>query len=133
MLILMASLTRAEEITLETLENGPGILPFDLGPARIITHDHSFLQTVDLNNIRTNLETVKIQLNHFKPLLNNKTLSLYDPHIQYLTTKLEKLSDQLQSFEPNRSKRGLIDGLGSVIKVSQEILTTQMQYVMTVQ
>lgn len=116
MLILMVSLTGAEEIILETLDNGPGILPFKLGPARIITHYHSFLQTVDLDNIRTNLEMVKIQINSFKPQLNNKTLSLYDPHVQYLTTKLEKLSDQLKSFEPNRSKRGLIDGLGSVIK-----------------
>lgn len=49
-------------------------------------------------------------------MLNNKTLSLYEPYIDFLNAKLERISDQLETFEPNRKKRALIDGLGSVIK-----------------
>lgn len=43
-------------------------------------------------------------------------MSLYEPHIEHLNSKLNKISDQLRTFEPNRKKRGLVDGLGSIIK-----------------
>lgn len=55
-------------------------------------------------------------MNYIQPQLNNKTRFLYEPHIAHLKTKLDKISDQLQTFDSNRVKRGLIDGLGSVIK-----------------
>jgi hypothetical protein len=110
------SLAGAEEIMLNSLESGPGILPFKLGPTQMISHYHSFLQTIDLKIIRNNIESVKEQLISLTPQLHNKTQSLYGPHVRYLHSKLIKVSEQLQTFEPNRVKRGLIDGLGSVIK-----------------
>lgn len=117
MLLLLANLVRAEErITLDSLEDGPGILPFDLGPTKITSQYHSFVQTINLDKIRSDIVTVRTQLDKFAPELHNKTLSLYEPHVQYLYTKLDHISIQLQTFEPNRVKRGLIDGLGSVIK-----------------
>lgn len=106
----------AVEITLDSLENGPGILPFNLGPTKVISHYHSFIQTVNLLDVRNKLESVELQLRDLTPQLNNKTTSLYEPHIKYLQTKLDQISEQLQTFEPSRVKRGLIDGLGSVIK-----------------
>lgn len=106
----------AEEIILTSLEEGPGIVPFKLGPSKIISHYHSFLQTIDLDHIRVSIDAVRNQIINITPELNNKTRSLYEPHIQYLQTKIDTISDQLQSFEPNRVKRGLINGLGSVIK-----------------
>lgn len=51
-----------------------------------------------------------------EPELNNKTLFLFNPHLKHLSAKLERISNQLRTFEPNRFKRGLIDGLGSIIK-----------------
>lgn len=116
MLLLLANLVQAKEITLDNLENGPGILPFDLGPTRITSHYHSFVQTLDLSSIRTDIQKVRKQLDKVAPQLHNKTLSLYEPHVTYLATKLDKISSQLLTFEPKRVKRGLIDGLGSVIK-----------------
>lgn len=107
---------QAQEITLDSLEDGPGILPFKLGPSKIVSHYHSFLQTIDIDNIKSKVELVKLQLNTVRPQLNNKTLYLYEPHIDYLSTKLNKISEQLETFEPNRVKRGLINGLGSIIK-----------------
>lgn len=55
-------------------------------------------------------------MQNITPELNNKTYSLYEPHIEYLTYKLKKLSNQLLTFSSIRVKRGLIDGLGSVVK-----------------
>lgn len=51
-----------------------------------------------------------------RPLLNNKTSSLFDPHLEHLNKKIELTSAKLGIFESTRNKRGLIDGLGSVIK-----------------
>ncbi|XP_063823019.1 uncharacterized protein LOC135080435 [Ostrinia nubilalis] len=118
-LIIMMILLRAavaQEILLDSLEDGPGILPFKLGPTKIISHYHSFLQFIDIDYIQSKVNLVRSQLNDVRPQLNNKTLNLYEPHIDYLSKKLEKVADQLQTFEMNRVKRGLIDGLGSVIK-----------------
>lgn len=106
----------AQEITLESLEDGPGLLPFKLGSAKIITQHHSFLQSINIDEIKSKVAVVKNQLNDIQPQLNNKTRFLYEPHIAHLKSKLDKISDQLQTFDSNRVKRGLIDGLGSVIK-----------------
>ncbi|XP_045507668.1 uncharacterized protein LOC123703635 [Colias croceus] len=107
---------QAEDPTLTSLDDGPGILPFNIGTARIVTHYHSFLQIINLKDIRDSITIVKDQLNSLTPNLHDKLFSLYNSHIEHLHYKIIKLSNQLETFEPNRIKRGLIDGLGSVIK-----------------
>lgn len=105
-----------QEIKLENLDDGPGVLPFKLGPCNMVSHYHSFLQHVDVHELQEKVNLVQTQLNNISPHLNNNTLSLFEPHIEYLKEKLQTVLDQLQSFEISRSKRGLIDGLGSVVK-----------------
>lgn len=114
--MILLHLVQAEDISLEPLEDGPGLLPFKLGSTKIVSHYHSFLLHIDLEDIQSKVDLVKLQLHNFRPLINNKSMSLFEPHISYLGDKLEKISRQLESFEPSRVKRGLIDGLGSVIK-----------------
>lgn len=109
-------MTRGQEVTIDSLGNGPGILPFNLGTTRIVSHYHSFLNYVNLDGIQSQIDVVSKQLSDFRPKLNNKTSLLFEPHLNYLTSKLTKISTQLKSFEHTRHKRGLIDGLGSVIK-----------------
>lgn len=106
----------AQEVKLESLDNGPGLLPFKLGSTKIISRHHSFIQVIDLIDFENKVSFVKRQLNYIRPQLNNKTGFLFEPHIEYLSSKLNKISDQLQTFTSTRVKRGLIDGLGSVIK-----------------
>lgn len=117
-LLAFLHLTLAHEIRLENLDNGPGILPFKLGQAKLVTHYHSFLQYIDLTNIEDRLDSVDSQLRLFANKLDNDTLKLYELQTNYLTTKLTKIRNQLDTLEPNKSrtKRGLIDGLGSVVK-----------------
>lgn len=50
------------------------------------------------------------------PVLNNKTYSLFEPHLNYLSNKVLSVSEQLKTFEVSRVKRGLVDGLGSIVK-----------------
>ncbi|XP_073960589.1 uncharacterized protein [Choristoneura fumiferana] len=116
LLILTINLIQSQEIKLEDLADGPGILPFDLGDMKLTTQKHTFLQYIKLTDIEISIDSVLTQLKETKDRLNNDTYSLYETQIQFLVKKLSKASDQLRSLEPSRSKRGLIDGLGSVIK-----------------
>jgi hypothetical protein len=104
------------EIRLESLDYGPGLLPFNLGPTKLITHYHSFLQCFRLDDIDDKISLLRDQILTYESKLPNNTYSLYELQIRYLNSKLESAMHQLKSLEPNRSKRGLIDGLGSVIK-----------------
>ncbi|KAL0883675.1 hypothetical protein ABMA27_015800 [Loxostege sticticalis] len=83
---------------------------------RLTTHHHTFIQYVQLNDIRDKIDTLQNQLNSYKTQLINDTYLLYETQIDYLSDKLGKVLVQLNSLEPNRVKRGIVDGLGSVIK-----------------
>lgn len=101
---------------IDSLQDGPGLLPFKLGPAKVISHFHSFLQNIDLADVHTQVKSFQVKLLDLKNQIDNNTLSFYDPHISFLNLKIQKISNKLESFEPTRNKRGLIDGLGSIIK-----------------
>lgn len=116
MLTLLLRPTHGQDVTIDSLDNGPGLLPFKLGATKMVTHYHSFLNYIDLDHIHSQIESVQSQILELRPQLNNKTLSLYDPHIEHLSNKLAKISSQINTFETSRNKRGLINGLGSVIK-----------------
>jgi hypothetical protein len=74
------------------------------------------LQYVKLQELQDIVDSISSQLITSTPELNNRTRFLFQPHINYLKSKLSTVSIQLESFEVNRIKRGLIDGLGSVVK-----------------
>lgn len=80
------------------------------------THHHTFLQYVNLKDIEDQIQQLQSQLRNYKSQLSNNTYILYELQINYLTDKIGKVSNQLQSLEPNRIKRGLVDSLGSVVK-----------------
>lgn len=115
-LLLLLQMTQGQEVMIDPLENGPGLLPFNLGTTRIISHYHSFLNYINLSYIQSKVDIIKSKVSEFRPKLTNKNFSLFEPHMDYLTSKLNKISAQLETFEHSRHKRGLIDGLGSVIK-----------------
>ncbi|XP_028167798.1 uncharacterized protein LOC114364678 [Ostrinia furnacalis] len=83
---------------------------------KLTTHHHTFIQYVDLNDIEDKINSLQIQLKSYEQRLTNDTFLLYETQIDYLGNKLNKVLKQLRSLEPNRAKRGIVDGLGSVIK-----------------
>lgn len=106
----------SQEITLESLDDGPGLLPFHLGATKLITHFHTFLQYIQLKDISDKIEVLQVQLSDFKRQIHNHTYILYELQIEHLSSKLVKVINHLETLETTRAKRGLIDGLGSVIK-----------------
>lgn len=116
MLTLTLTAGLAHEIRLESLDDGPGLLPFKLGPMTLITHHHSFLQYIELDDILSKINIVKGQITELKSKLPNDTQVLFEIQIDYLSSKLNKVAYQLESLEPHRLKRGLVDGMGSIIK-----------------
>lgn len=112
----MLQLLEAQEIKLESLDNGPGILPFKLGSMSLTTHYHTFLQYIELDNIEDKIQSVYSQLSQIKLKLDNDTSLFFEHQLDHLNSRLDRAQYELKSLEPNRAKRGLIDGLGSVIK-----------------
>ncbi|CAB3250091.1 unnamed protein product [Arctia plantaginis] len=109
-------LALTQEIRLDNLDNGPGLLPFKLGPARVTTHHYTFLQYIDLDRIEHEINELRGQLLSFEHRLFNTTYTVYEPQIRYLMNKTNHISEHLQTLEPSRIKRGLMDGLGSLVK-----------------
>ncbi|KAJ0180293.1 hypothetical protein K1T71_003697 [Dendrolimus kikuchii] len=105
-----------QEVTFESLNEGPGLLPFRLGTTRLIRHYHTFLQYVQLKDIEEEINLLHSQLTDYKFKLSNNTHSLFEIQIEYLAAKLTKVTGHLDTLKSKRIKRGLIDGFGSVIK-----------------
>lgn len=98
------------------MNEGPGLLPFNLGSTQLITHYHTVLQYIELDDIDNKLNTVRKQIASIEARLDNYTYGLYEIQIEYLVSKVDRAFIQLKSLEPGRAKRGLVNALGSVIK-----------------
>ncbi|XP_047993939.1 uncharacterized protein LOC125235743 [Leguminivora glycinivorella] len=116
LLLLTIPLMQGSEIKLESLDDGPGVLPYKLGPMRLTTHYHTYLQYIQLDEIKDKISLTFGQLQICKARLVNDTYLLYENQIIYLVNKLQKVASQLETLEPARVKRGLVNGLGTVIK-----------------
>lgn len=114
--MLTIPLMLAAEIKLESLADGPGLLPYKLGPMRLTTHYHTYLQHIDLQIIEDKINLTYAQLQTYKNRLTNDTYLLFENQLDYLLDNLDKVKNQLKSLEPLRAKRGLVDGIGSIIK-----------------
>lgn len=89
--MLTSCLEQAQEIRLDKLDDGPGLLLFKLGLTKLITHYHTFLQYVRLDNIESKVDLIKNQLLDFENKLEKNTYTLFELQINYLSTKLENV------------------------------------------
>ncbi len=107
--------------TILDVTHGPGLMPIQLGPARLQKSHHTLVHYFDLTLIRTEIDKLN---RYFQTALeNSKKNAIYTSELanyDKLITHTSKLVQQkLNNIYPNfntRSKRGLIDGLGSAIK-----------------
>lgn len=106
------------------LDKNPGILPFNLGNARVKIASHTFLHYFDLVPIANQIDTLKQQYNDVTQAIKKGLSSPYFHALQNFNQgilfQLEQVENKFKSVHPfyndKRAKRGLINGLGSIIK-----------------
>lgn len=109
-------------MTVQTLNKNPGILPFELGPARITAGFHTFIHFVDIPPLENQIENISNQYEQLKSTISNELSDIYKYALQNFYSNLEfqmkTVTSKFLSIHPHpkRIKRGLINGLGSVIK-----------------
>jgi hypothetical protein len=87
-----------------------------MGSTKVVSHYHTVLQSIDIDNLHDNIDLVRTQLTNASNSLTNSTFNFFKYQIKYLYSKLNKVSAQLSTFSGKRVRRGLINPLGSVIK-----------------
>lgn len=124
-LILLITLqtVHQQEIKITSLETNPGILPFHLGNARIRQFSHEFIHYFDILPILEQIKNIKVLHNNFIKILElethekyNSTLLNFNQHILYLFDVVNTKFKSIYPFDLRRTKRGLINALGSVVK-----------------
>lgn len=107
------------------MKNNPGLLPLKLGTAQNKVNSWSFIQVIDLSNLIREFHDLQYQYVRIKNAFENETniaqsykKSFYNSYnlAQSLENKITIQINQLNPLFKTRSKRGLINGLGSVIK-----------------
>lgn len=97
-----------------------GIVPINLGAARLQNGTHTVIHYYDIQPIIEEVRELQNQYNHLTLTLANNTffkrdLDNYNKIIEHLQSSIE---EKLSMLSPNfkRTKRALFNGLGSVIK-----------------
>lgn len=119
--MLLLPLAVTQEIKITDLQDNPGILPIHLGNARVRSKFHDFIHFFDLLPINDVLKSLRhLYLHASKTFLNKPNSTFYkelETHKKYYQHQLDLAEQKLKGLIPTiRSKRGLIDGLGTVIK-----------------
>lgn len=109
-----------QKIQIQNLDNNPGILPFKLGKAKIKIGTHTFLHYIQLSPIINQINSLENCYENLKYAVNKSSTKfhniLYNFH-EHVGYQLKITNEKIRSFYPiKRSKRGLINPLGSVIK-----------------
>ena len=106
------------------LNKNPGLLPLRLGNAQVKTNSWTFVQIYDLSEIIAKFGEINNSFDQLKNLIlstfkNNQTNKEFFNTINIvnlLRNKVKIQFDQLNPILTTRSKRGLINGLGEIIK-----------------
>lgn len=112
---------QAHQILTTELEGNPGILPFKLGRLKFQKTDHVFLHYVELDKIKDSITNVETYLGRYIEYIKSSDPS-YFSDTSFLTNLL--LANILETIHTKfnllykrfRNKRGLVDGLGAIIK-----------------
>ncbi|XP_074027861.1 uncharacterized protein isoform X1 [Leptinotarsa decemlineata] len=124
LLLFIQSNAEMKSPTFHELNDNPGLLPLKLGNAQNKIDQWSFIQIFDITDIVNEFNILRDRLHQLKSTIDNKTqgsnyqVEFYNSY--YLTELLEKkIITQIYQINPSirrKQKRGLIDGLGSIIR-----------------
>lgn len=104
-----------QRIDYHDITHTKGLLALNMGKTRIITHYNNLIHIINITNLEISVSQIKTTLFDKKIISNKFTTKFYN--IVNLEKQLFKLEDKINSLKPIvRNKRGLIDGLGTIIK-----------------
>lgn len=121
--MLILSAAQAQKIEFKSLENNPGVLPFKLGSARIQLSRHTFLHKIPLAKLELEIQKCSYYMDKIDEVQKTddgvSSYFYYSKSISY--AQLHKLVNNFKLIKPSakftyRSKRGLINGLGNIVK-----------------
>lgn len=96
---------------IQDLTNSKGLLPMKLGAARIILGYTNLLHIVRLDQYQETIDKIRNTLQNFEHA------DIMNDSLTTTQAKLDELDHKLHTLFPNhRNKRGLINGLGTLIK-----------------
>lgn len=100
------------------MENNPGLLPRKIGTAYVQNDKWTVIHIHDLEPLYNNYNTLKNQYKTVTDSLNSDFSKEYHNYIITIDYAIRNIDETFSRVFPNtqRSKRGLIDGLGSVFK-----------------
>lgn len=107
-----------QTINLVPLQTNNGLLPIKLGSARIMQGYQRLLHVIQLNPYSQIIQQLEQQTNHLSEIISSKNNFKYilNDKREITQQKLRILQETFKFLLPTRSKRGLINGLGSLIK-----------------
>lgn len=119
MLLLPAG--NPQEVIMTNLNSNPGILPYKVGLAKVRSKSHSFLHYFDLEPIKNEIQYIQQIKKNLTTAINVGLSHPYfielDNFLRVLNYQLTATEQKFNSLSPShRVKRGLINGLGSIIK-----------------
>lgn len=95
-------------------------MPLNLGKARIQQYDHTLIHYFDLNPIILEINKLHIKSKNLSDIINKNQGYSHDNsnYIKILKFTKEKVESKLREIipHPHRTRRGLINGLGSIFK-----------------
>lgn len=110
-----------QRIQIQPLQSNPGILPFKLGSSNIKIASHTFLHYIHLIPLQNQIKLITEEYYGLEQIINKTTSIHRNPlfnaykHLEYEIIVVNK---KIQSLLPaQRKKRGLINPLGSLVKI----------------
>lgn len=94
-------------------------MTINLGNAKLQSSTHTFVHFFEISNLTYQYQNILLQLNDFKNITNHKKFPIKQVNDYYkiINYNKELIEEKLAPFNTTqRNKRGLIDGLGSIIK-----------------
>lgn len=114
------------QMSITNYDDNKGLIPIQLGTARVITGYNKLLHIINLTIYDPTISNIKTNVNKILDAVtsNSNLQTLYTQRAAMLSEQAAQLVKTLKHIKPRtsdkhynrRNKRGLIDGLGSVIK-----------------
>lgn len=110
----------SEKITMKNLETNTGLLPLKLGTAKVEEYTHTLIHFYDLNPVLLEINKLNIKSENLSNIIlqNKDYLVEVSNYLKILNLTKERVEIKIKEIlpHPERIKRGLINGLGSIFK-----------------